>query len=163
MQWFAEIKNYHDQPLSRSKILKNVPVLSPSEAKGGDVKVEEPEEMTLAMFDVKNLLENDDEDLNDHQQETVIDKKKSASEIPEDEIKSSLSSWSSEANGYNDSSEEGRSISKLILRQVPPGLWRVFMTSLLLMICSVPYGSGDTAPPLDWGNLSRGTERAEAS
>ena len=74
MQWFAEIKNYHDQPLSRSKILKNVPVLSPSEAKGGDVKVEEPEEMTLAMFDVKNLLENDDEDLNDHQQETVNDK-----------------------------------------------------------------------------------------
>ena len=55
---------------SQSKILKNVPVLSPSEAMGGDVKVEEPEKMTLAMFDVKNLLENDDEDLNDHQQET---------------------------------------------------------------------------------------------
>ena len=36
--------------------------------------------MTLAMFDVKNLLENDDEDLNDHQQETFNDKK-SASEI----------------------------------------------------------------------------------
>ena len=33
------------------------------------------------MFDVKNLLENDDKDLNDHQQETVNDKKKSASEI----------------------------------------------------------------------------------
>lgn len=56
------------------------------EAKGGNVKVEEPEgKMTLAMFDVK-ILENDDEDLNDHQQETFNDKK-SASEILE-EIKS---------------------------------------------------------------------------
>ena len=39
-------------------ILKNIPVWSPSEAKG-DVKVENPEgKMTLANFDVKNLLEN---------------------------------------------------------------------------------------------------------
>ena len=37
-------------------ILKNIPVWSPSEAKGGDVKVEDPEgKMTLAKFDVKNL------------------------------------------------------------------------------------------------------------
>ena len=34
-------------------ILKNIPVWSPSEAKGGDVKVENPEgKMTLAKFDV---------------------------------------------------------------------------------------------------------------
>ena len=71
-------------------ILKNIPVWSPSEAKGGDVKVEEPEEMTLAMFDVKNLLENDDEELNDHQQETVNDKK-FASEILVQWKKSNLS------------------------------------------------------------------------
>ena len=64
--------------------------MSPSEAKGGDVKVEEPEEMTLAMFDVKNLLENDDEDLNDHQQDTVNDKK-FASEILVQWKKSNLS------------------------------------------------------------------------
>ena len=119
-------------------ILKNVPVWSPSEFRRGDVKVEDPEvKMTLAMFDVKNLLDNgqflmssegkefdveksetngennklqqreklnkefgfeklglkseqfiDDEDLNDHQQENVNDKKKSASEILADEIKS---------------------------------------------------------------------------
>ena len=38
--------------------MKNVPVWCPSEAKG-DVKVEDPEgKMTLAKFDVKNLLEN---------------------------------------------------------------------------------------------------------
>ena len=37
-------------------ILKNIPVWSPSEAKGGDVKVEDPEgKMTLAKFDVKHL------------------------------------------------------------------------------------------------------------
>ena len=37
-------------------ILKNIPVWSPSEAKGGDVKVEDPEgKMTLAKFDVKDL------------------------------------------------------------------------------------------------------------
>ena len=37
-------------------ILKNIPVWSPSEAKGGDVKVVDPEgKMTLAKFDVKNL------------------------------------------------------------------------------------------------------------
>ena len=72
-------------------ILKNVSVWSPSEAKGGDVKVEDPEaKMTLAMFDVKNLLENDDEDLNDHQQETVNDKK-FASEILVQWKKSNLS------------------------------------------------------------------------
>ena len=121
-------------------ILKNVPVWSPSEGKGGDVKVEDPEgKMTLAMFDVKNLLENgqflmssegkefdveksetngennklqqreklnkefgfdklglkseqfiDDEDLNDHQQETVNDKK-FASEILVQWKKSNLS------------------------------------------------------------------------
>ena len=39
-------------------ILKNVPVWSPSETKG-DVKGEDPEaKMTLAKFDVNNLLEN---------------------------------------------------------------------------------------------------------
>ena len=70
-------------------ILKNVPVWSPSEVKGGDVKVEDPEgKMTLAMFDVKNLLENgqflmssvgkefgderEAEQGADHQQETVM-------------------------------------------------------------------------------------------
>ena len=98
-------------------ILKNIPVWSPSEAKGGDVKVKDLEgKMTLAKFDVKNLwrmngqflmssegrrakqqitaerkaeqgvvrslvltrwVSNriiDEEDLNDHQQETVNDK-----------------------------------------------------------------------------------------
>ena len=46
--------------------------------------------MTLAIFDVKNLLENDDEDLNDHQQDTVNDKK-FASEILVQWKKSNLS------------------------------------------------------------------------
>ena len=56
-----ENRNYY-RSLSaqvRSTILKNVPVWSPNEAKG-DVKVEDPEgEMTLAKFDVKNLLDNE--------------------------------------------------------------------------------------------------------
>ena len=125
-------------------ILKNIPVWSPSEAKGGDVKVEDPEgKMTLAKFDVKHLwrmngqflmssegkevdveksefngvnsklrqreklnkelsvrslvltswVSNriiDEEDLNDHQQETVNDKK-FASEILVQWKKSNLS------------------------------------------------------------------------
>ena len=55
---FAEIKNYHYQSIIIITILKNIPVWSPSEAKGGDVKVEDPEgKMTLAKFDVNNLLE----------------------------------------------------------------------------------------------------------
>ena len=120
-------------------ILKNVPVWRPSEGVQGEgVKMGVCDgKMTLAMFDVKNLLENgqflmssegkefdveksesnsennkvqqreklnrefgfdklglkseqfiDDEDLTDHQQESVNDKKKSASEILADEIKS---------------------------------------------------------------------------
>ena len=58
MQRFAEIKIYHSLSASLSTILKNVPVWSPSETKG-DVKGEDPEaKMTLAKFDVNNLLEN---------------------------------------------------------------------------------------------------------
>ena len=46
-----------------STILKNVPVWSPSETKG-DVKGEDPEaKMTLAKFDVNNLLENVPDDV----------------------------------------------------------------------------------------------------
>ena len=67
--------------------------MSLCEAKGGDVTVEDPKgkmTLTLAMFDVKNLLENDDEELNNHQQETVNDKK-FASEILVQWKKSNLS------------------------------------------------------------------------